>query len=37
VKCQKPKFTIGADEMDFGRCLEIKGPYLGPLAGYYTD
>jgi homospermidine synthase len=35
--CQKPKFTIEVDEMDFGRCLEIQRPYLGPVAGYYTD
>ena len=28
---------VEADEMDFRRCLEVQSPYLGPLAGYYTD
>jgi homospermidine synthase len=28
---------IEADEMDFARCLEIQMPYLGKVAGYYTD
>ncbi len=28
---------LEADEMDFRRCLEIQSPYLGPLAGFYTD
>jgi homospermidine synthase len=25
------------DEIDFARCLEIQGPYLGPVVGVYTD
>jgi homospermidine synthase len=28
---------VEADEMDFGRCLEIQRPYLGPVIGRYTD
>ncbi|HWM81922.1 MAG TPA: saccharopine dehydrogenase C-terminal domain-containing protein [Pseudolabrys sp.] len=28
---------VEADELDFRRCLEIQQPYLGTLAGYYTD
>ncbi|HEX2751600.1 MAG TPA: homospermidine synthase [Alphaproteobacteria bacterium] len=28
---------IEADEMDFARCLDIQMPYLGKVAGYYTD
>ncbi len=28
---------VGADEMDFRRCLEIQRPYLGPVTGVYTD
>lgn len=28
---------VEADEMDFARCLEVQKPYLGPLAGIYTD
>lgn len=28
---------VETDEMDFARCLEIQLPYLGPVAGYYTD
>jgi len=28
---------VEADEMDFRRCLEIQGPYLGPVTGVYTD
>ncbi len=28
---------VEADEMDFARCLEIQMPYLGKVAGYYTD
>jgi homospermidine synthase len=28
---------VETDEMDFRRCLEIQSPYLGALAGYYTD
>jgi homospermidine synthase len=28
---------VEADEMDFRRCLEIQRPYLGPVAGHYTD
>jgi homospermidine synthase len=23
--------------MNFQRCLEIQRPYLGPVAGHYTD
>lgn len=28
---------VGADEIDFRRCLEIQRPYLGPVTGVYTD
>lgn len=28
---------VEADEMDFERCLDIQMPYLGQVAGYYTD
>jgi homospermidine synthase len=28
---------VEADDMDFRRCLEIQRPYLGNVAGYYTD
>jgi homospermidine synthase len=28
---------VEADEMDFGRCLEVQRPYLGPVIGAYTD
>ena len=28
---------VETDEMDFGRCLEIQRPYLGPVVGVYTD
>jgi homospermidine synthase len=28
---------VEADEMNFQRCLEIQRPYLGPVAGHYTD
>ena len=28
---------VEADEMDFRRCLEVQGPYLGPVIGAYTD
>jgi len=28
---------VEADEMDFGRCLEIQRAYLGPVVGVYTD
>jgi len=28
---------VEADEMDFGRCLEIQRPYLGRVFGSYTD
>ena len=28
---------VEADEMDFRRCLEVQRPYLGPVAGVYTD
>jgi homospermidine synthase len=28
---------VEADEMDFGRCLEVQLPYLGPVNGFYTD
>jgi homospermidine synthase len=29
--------VVEPDEMDFRRCLEICMPYLGPVAGEYTD
>ena len=29
--------VVEPDEMDFRRCLEICLPYLGPVAGEYTD
>ncbi|MDF2114658.1 saccharopine dehydrogenase NADP-binding domain-containing protein [Roseiarcaceae bacterium H3SJ34-1] len=28
---------LEADEMDFARCLEIQGPYLGPVVGTFTS
>ena len=28
---------VEADEMDYKRCLEVQGPYLGPVVGVYTD
>jgi homospermidine synthase len=28
---------VEADDMDFRRCLEIQKPYLGEMAGIYTD
>jgi homospermidine synthase len=28
---------VEADEMDFRRCLEVQTPYLGPVAGVYTN
>ncbi|TBW40762.1 homospermidine synthase [Siculibacillus lacustris] len=28
---------VEADEMDHERCLAVQSPYLGPVAGYYTD
>ncbi len=28
---------VEADEMDHARCLEVQKPYLGPVAGHYTD
>ena len=28
---------VEADEMDFARCLQVQAPYLGTVAGYYTD
>ena len=28
---------VEAEGMDFRRCLEIQRPYLGRVAGYYTD
>jgi homospermidine synthase len=28
---------VETDEMDFVRCLEVQKPYLGKVAGYYTD
>lgn len=35
---ENPKAGIvEADEMDYKRCLEVQKPYLGPVAGYYTD
>ena len=35
---ENPKAGIvEADEMDYGRCLEVQLPYLGPVIGAYTD
>ena len=35
---ENPKAGIvEADEMDYGRCLEVQMPYLGPVIGAYTD
>ena len=28
---------VEADEIDYKRCLEVQGPYLGPVVGVYTD
>jgi homospermidine synthase len=28
---------VEADELDWRRCLEVAGPYLGPVVGQYTD
>jgi len=28
---------VETDEMDFHRCLELQRPYLGKVAGHYTD
>jgi homospermidine synthase len=28
---------VEADELDFRRCLTVQRPYLGPVAGHYTD
>ncbi|QRM35967.1 homospermidine synthase [Microvirga sp. VF16] len=28
---------VGADDIDFRRCLEVQTPYLGPVIGVYTD
>jgi homospermidine synthase len=28
---------VEADDMDYKRCLAVQMPYLGPVAGYYTD
>ena len=28
---------VEADEVDFNECLEVQMPYLGKVAGYYTD
>jgi homospermidine synthase len=28
--------VVEADEMDYGRCLEVQMPYLGPVIGVYT-
>ena len=28
---------VETDDMDHARCLEIQAPYLGKLAGFYTD
>jgi homospermidine synthase len=28
---------VEADDMDFRRCLEVQKPYLGTMAGVYTD
>lgn len=29
--------VVEADDMDFARCLDVQRPYLGKVAGYYTD
>lgn len=29
--------VVEADDMDFARCLDVQKPYLGKVAGYYTD
>jgi len=29
--------VVESDDMDFKRCLEVQMPYLGKVAGYYTD
>lgn len=29
--------VVEADDMDYRRCLDIQKPYLGKVAGYYTD
>jgi len=29
--------VVESDDMDFRRCLEVQQPYLGKVAGYYTD
>ena len=28
---------VEADDIDFRRCLEVQGPYLGPVEGHFTD
>ncbi|MBL8582110.1 MAG: homospermidine synthase [Rhizobiaceae bacterium] len=28
---------VETDEIDYRRCLEVQGQYLGPVRGYYTD
>jgi homospermidine synthase len=28
---------VETDEMDYRRCLEVQKPYLGPVAGHFTD
>ncbi len=35
---ENPKAGIvEADDMDYRRCLEVQKPYLGEMAGVYTD
>lgn len=29
--------VVEADDMDFRRCLDVQRPYLGKVAGHYTD
>ncbi|HEX2752053.1 MAG TPA: saccharopine dehydrogenase C-terminal domain-containing protein [Alphaproteobacteria bacterium] len=29
--------VVESDDMDFERCLEVQMPYLGKVAGFYTD
>jgi homospermidine synthase len=31
------KGIIEPEEIDFARCLEISGPYLGEVGGHYSD
>ncbi len=31
------KGLVDTDEMEFQRCLEVQGPYIQPVKGFYTD